>query len=149
MRLPWLARAALAQNFLRDLQAADRALARMALNAWLAGAVHVLHAAFALFMVWAPFSGNKTALVAHALVTPFLWVHWALNDDTCALTLLEKRLRGCDDGASFVYHLVSPVYKVEDAAVRAWCWAASAVLWLASVAQLSWSDVARALRPPA
>lgn len=124
----------------------------MALNAWLAAAIRVLHVAFALFMVWAPFSGcsgNTTALVAHALVTPLVWVHWALNDDTCALTVLEKRVRGCDDASSFMYHLVGPVYRMAtDADVRAWSWAVSVVLWTVSASQVSWADVVEAFRPP-
>ena len=99
------------------------------------------------FMVWAPTSGNKLALVVHVLVTPFLWLHWLLNDDTCALTILEKRLRGCDDGSSFVYNLVSPVYKVRDADMRAWCWVSSVVLWLVSLSQVRWADIVDAFRP--
>ncbi len=117
-----------------------------ALTAPLALVVSVLHAAFLMFMVWAPFSGNKLALVVHALVTAFLWVHWLLNDDTCALTLLEKKLRGCADGASFMYNLVSPLYKVRDADVRAWSWAASVLLWLTSISHVRWSDVRAAFR---
>ena len=111
--------------------------------AWLVWALHV---AFLGFMMWAPVSGNKLALVAHVLVTPFVWVHWVLNDDTCALTLLEKRVRGCDDASSFMYNLVSPVYKVRDADMRAWSWAGSVVLWLVSVSQVRWADVTHAFR---
>lgn len=108
----------------------------------LAWVVSALHWAFVIFMAWAPFSSNRTALVMHALVTPFLWLHWILNDDTCALTLLEKKIRGLeDDSHSFFYALVSPVYKVRDADVRVACWVASIVLWLITISKVRWADV--------
>jgi len=106
-----------------------------------AGLVSVLHTAFVLFMIWAPFSSNRTALVLHLTITPFLWIHWILNDDTCALTLLEKKLRGCDDSSSFFYALVSPVYKVRDADVRSASWLLSVVLWLVTLSKVGWNDV--------
>lgn len=112
-----------------------------ALATVLAALVSLLHAAFVVFMVWAPFSGNRTALVLHLLVTPFLWLHWLLNDDTCVLTLVEKQLRGCEDSSSFFYALVSPVYRVRDEQVRVGVWVASALLWLATLRHVGWADV--------
>jgi hypothetical protein len=103
--------------------------------------VCALHWLFVAFMVVAPFTSSRPALVLHAIVTPFLWVHWALNDDTCALTLLEKRLRGVDDGDSFFHAVVSPVYKIRDGDVRALCWAASALLWAVTLTKVGWADV--------
>lgn len=107
-----------------------------------AGCVSILHVAFVLFMTWAPFSNNRTALVLHLVLTPCLWVHWILNDDTCALTLLEKRLRGIeDDSCSFFHALVSPVYKVRDRDVRELSWLASVVLWLVTLSRVGWNDI--------
>lgn len=108
---------------------------------WLALVVGLAHAAFLAFMVLAPFSSNRQALVLHALVTPFLWVHWALNDDTCFLTLVEKRLRGVhDNNDSFMHQLVSPIYAIRDADVRAWSWAASIALWLVTLSRVRRRD---------
>lgn len=106
--------------------------------AWLVTALHI---GLVIFAVWAPFSGNRTALVAHALLLPFLWVHWLLNDDTCALTILERKLRGVEASESFVHALVSPVYKIRDADARAVAWVASVLLWLVSASQVRWADV--------
>lgn len=114
---------------------------------WVSVLVAALHCVLVLFMVWAPFSRNRHALVAHLLLTPFLWLHWLANDDTCALTMLEKQLRGVSDSHSFFYKLVSPVYKVRDADVRVACWVASVALWLVTVAQVGWSDVVAVLTP--
>lgn len=106
-----------------------------------ASVVWLLHAAFVGFMVWAPFSGDRTALLAHLVVTPFLWLHWLLNADTCVLTVLEQRLRGVDASRSFFHALVSPVYKIPDDGVRALAWAASVALWLKTARQVGWRDL--------
>lgn len=114
----------------------------------LATLVSILHWAFVLFMVWAPFSSNRAALVLHLLVTPFLWAHWLLNDDTCALTLLEKKLRGLDDNSkSFFYSVVSPIYKVRDENLRVCAWMLSVALWLVTLARVRWADVVGVFRP--
>ena len=111
-----------------------------------AGLISALHWAFVLFMAWAPFSSSRTALVLHLIVTPFLWLHWLLNDDTCALTLLEKQVRGLqDDSKSFFYALVSPVYKVRDRDVRVTAWMLSVALWLVTLSRVGRADVLEAL----
>lgn len=106
--------------------------------AWVIRAMHV---AYVAFVALAPFSGNRAALVLHALTTPVVWLHWILNDDRCALTVLEKAVRGVDDDASFFHALVSPVFRVEDGDVRAACWVVSIALWAVTVNQLTWADV--------
>lgn len=102
----------------------------------LATLVWLAHVALVAFAVWAPFSGNDRAIAAHFVMTPFLWLHWSLNDDTCALTLLEKKLRGVEDSTSFFHNLVSPVYKIRDEHVRVLAWGASVGLWLVSASRV-------------
>ena len=103
--------------------------------------VNALHAAFLAFMVLAPFSSDRRVLALHLLTTPFLWLHWWLNDDTCALTLLESTLRGVEPSRCFVHAVVSPIYKVADEDVRLASWYASVGLWLVTLARVSWADV--------
>ena len=111
-------------------------------SALVAGLISALHWAFVLFMAWAPFSSNRTALVLHLVLTPFLWLHWLLNDDTCALTMLEKKVRGLeDDSKSFFYALVSPVYKVRDQQVRGLAWVLSVALWLVTLSRVRRTDI--------
>ena len=110
----------------------------MACSPVLATVVWVLHMAFVAFMVLAPFSDDDEFVTLHFLGTPFLWLHWALNDDTCALTLLEKNLRGIRaDNKSFFHSLVSPVYKIRDEHVRVLAWGASVVLWFVSASKVA------------
>ncbi len=107
--------------------------------------IWTLHLVLVGFMALAPFSSNPAILVAHLVATPFLWLHWLLNNDACALTLLEQQLRGgVPARQTFMHALVSPVYKVSDADVRSVAWLASGLLWLVTLARVRWSDVSRA-----
>ena len=105
-----------------------------------AWAVRVLHVALVAFVVLAPLVPRLLPL--HAALVPLLWLHWATNEDTCALTELEKRLRGVDEGDSFVHAVVGPVFRVQDSAVRRACWAVSAAAWAVTLARL-WATRSR------
>lgn len=100
------------------------------MNALLANLVKLLHVLFIAWVVITPFTHSKPLLVLHLIIVPFLWLHWAVNDDTCALTILECKLRGVDSSRSFFHRLVSPVYKISNADAKSMAWAASVVLWL-------------------
>lgn len=122
------------------------------LNKFLASVIAVLHLAFIVWVVVAPFTNSPAMLVLHAITMPFLWVHWALNADGCFLTLVEKKLRGVSDDKSFFYNLVSPIYLlkgVTDGDVRQAVMYASVLLWCISVNKLATHPeyVRRALVP--
>lgn len=76
----------------------------------------LLHLIFVLFIVITPFIGNNYFLILHAIVVPFMMAHWYMNDNNCALTLMEKRIRTAINGSPpdpndcFTYNLIAPVY---------------------------------------
>ena len=76
----------------------------------------LLHFAFVLFVVLTPFIGNNYFLVLHAITVPFMMAHWVTNDNTCALTVMEKQIRynlygePPDPNDCFTYKLIAPVY---------------------------------------
>ena len=96
----------------------------------LANLCWVLHIVFVAWVVLVPFTNNEPMLVLHLIVMPFLWFHWMLGDDTCALTMMERHLRGVPSEDSFFHNLVSPVYKIRDQDVRTVSKVASVALWL-------------------
>lgn len=102
----------------------------------LANLCWLLHIMFVLWVVITPFTHNEPMLVLHLMVMPFLWFHWVLADDTCALTLMERHLRGVPSDESFFHNLVSPVYKIRDKDLRAASWIASVVLWLITLSKV-------------
>ena len=55
--------------------------------------ITVLHMLFVLFVIVVPFTSSNYLLFLHALFIPFLLFHWVLNDNTCALTIIERKLR--------------------------------------------------------
>lgn len=92
-------------------------------------AVHVLIVAF---FVCAPFSRNCDMIVMHAIMVPFLYVHWLTNNDTCALTEVEKLLsKKTQNTETFVGSIVSPVYKIESGDVKI----LTLLLWVFSLSQ--------------
>lgn len=103
---------------------------------WTANLVWVLHMIFVAWVVLVPWFGSWDMTLLHAMVIPFLFVHWTLNDDTCFLTLLESSLRGVPRAASFMHQLVSPIYKLHDDQTSKGVWVLSAVLWCLSVHRL-------------
>lgn len=103
--------------------------------------VRLVHVLFILWMVYAPFSSDKNMVVLHAFVAPFLMLHWVTMNGDCALTMLEKHIRGLEhDNESFMYKLVAPVYVIDDASMRRLVCATTVVLWSISVYRLTQTD---------
>lgn len=76
----------------------------------------VLHFVFVLFIILTPFIGNNYFLLLHAIIVPFVMLHWYTNDNNCALTMMEKKIRKNlygeepDPNDCFTYNLIAPVY---------------------------------------
>lgn len=100
--------------------------------------IRVLHILFIAWMVWAPFSGNEDMLVFHAMISPFLMLHWVLNDSGCILTQLEKRVRGLkQDSQSFIHSIVAPIYVIDDNTLKPCVFMTTIVLWLITLSQIN------------
>lgn len=70
------------------------------------------HIAFILFVIVTPLTSSNYFLFMHAVTIPFLIAHWLCNDNTCVLTLIERKLRGKkkEDNDCFTCQLIEPVY---------------------------------------
>ena len=94
--------------------------------------VRIIHLLIIAFFIIAPFSGKCDMIVLHAILVPFLYLHWLTNNDTCALTELEKFL--CNKKGNmetFVGSIVSPVYKIESNDIKI----LTLLLWTLSFSQ--------------
>lgn len=75
-----------------------------------------LHFLFVIFVILTPFIGTNYFLILHSIIVPFMMAHWYTNDNNCALTMMEKKLRknlyGVDPDPNdcFTYNLIAPVY---------------------------------------
>lgn len=100
--------------------------------------LRAVHLAWAAFVALAPaLTSDRSVLLAHAVMVPALWLHWVTNEDTCALTELEKWARGVDDDSSFVHSVVSPVFRLSEPTLRRVSWAVSVAAWAWTMAQLT------------
>jgi len=73
-----------------------------------------LHVAVLLAGIVIPFVGRRHMLLAYTILIPFLFFHWAINDDTCALTHLECALTDQPKERTFMGRFIGPIYNVPD-----------------------------------
>ncbi len=50
----------------------------------------LIHLIFTLFIIVTPFTNSNYFLLLHLVFVPFLLVHWIFNDNTCAITTVER-----------------------------------------------------------
>jgi hypothetical protein len=77
--------------------------------------VRIIHIVFVIFMILSPFSKSKDIVLIHVILVPFLFFHWVTNNDTCALTELEKFVcKKKVNKETFIGSILSPVYILDD-----------------------------------
>lgn len=100
----------------------------------LASFISALHFLIILFIVVAPFTSSDFLLMLHAVSAPGLIVHWALNQDVCALTLLESYARGVTTSETFIDQLVGSFYRLPaDFKLGNYMTVGTFLLWLLSL----------------
>jgi hypothetical protein len=76
--------------------------------------IQCIHLLIMLFILMTPFFGSEYYLSLHFLVVPFIMLHWVTNQTVCALTELEKLVRGgCASEETIFGKIVDPIYKSE------------------------------------
>jgi len=73
-----------------------------------------VHVAVLLVGILAPFLAGRRGLLLYTLVIPFLFFHWAVNDDTCALTQLECLVTNQPKERTFMGRVIGPIYNMSD-----------------------------------
>lgn len=98
---------------------------------------------FVAFAVATPFTNSNYLLFVHSIFIPFLILHWICNDNTCVLTIVERKLRkeiygeNAEDDC-ITCKLIEPVYdfrKNYDEFTKI-IYAITITLWLVSVCKL-------------
>ncbi len=74
--------------------------------------IQAIHLVFIAFVVFTPFSSNPILLHLYLVVIPFMVLHWVVNNDTCALTILESLVTGKPAKETFVGRIVMPVFQI-------------------------------------
>lgn len=76
-------------------------------------AITFAHVVFVFFVILVPFIGSNYLLLLHSIFIPFIILHWICNDNTCVLTVVEKKLRKDlygEEGDCITCQLIEPVY---------------------------------------
>ena len=76
--------------------------------------IFIIHVLLFIIALVIPFTNDKEILEFYSLVVPFLFFHWATNDDTCILTQIEMNLTGNVKDQTFFGRLMKPIYTMED-----------------------------------
>jgi len=76
--------------------------------------IFLIHLIFLLAILIVPFTNNQKNLEFYSMLIPFLFYHWSVNDDTCALTQAEMYFTGRHKDETFMGRVVGPIYKMED-----------------------------------
>jgi hypothetical protein len=110
--------------------------------------ITVLHVMFIIFVVSIPFTNSNYFLTVHAILIPFLMLHWITQDNSCVLTLVERYVRYKINGGKvdedeeencFTCKLIEPIYSVNQGKRAEWSmflYTASILLWLVSAGKL-------------
>lgn len=107
--------------------------------------INMIHLIVIIFVLAAPFSNSNYLMLLHAIVIPFIILHWLLNNNTCCLTIAEKYIRekntgtSVKDGDCFTYQLVAPIYDFnkDHQSFSTFIYTITIGLWAVSVYNLS------------
>ncbi len=76
--------------------------------------IFLIHLIFLFGILIVPFMNNQKNLEFYSMLIPFIFYHWSVNDDTCALTQAEMLVTGKHKEETFMGRLVGPIYKMEE-----------------------------------
>jgi hypothetical protein len=76
--------------------------------------IFYIHLVLFIAMLVIPFLKNTQLLEMYSLLVPFIFYHWSVNDDTCALTQMEMYVTGNSKEETFFGRIMGPIYKMED-----------------------------------
>ena len=108
----------------------------------LAQIIGLIHYLIIVFIIGAPFFGSEYFLTLHIVIVPFIMLHWVTNQSVCALTEIEKLVRGeKDDDKTFFGQVVGPIYKFKTQGDENTClWTLLISLWMITLYKLQATD---------
>ena len=92
--------------------------------------IFCIHIVVLLVGLIVPFVAKRPFLILYSLTIPFIFFHWAINDDTCALTQLECLLTNEPKEKTFMGRVMGPIYSMSDDAAGKLTKGAFFTLWL-------------------
>ena len=105
----------------------------------------ILHIIFFTFVILGPFTNSNYILLLHSIFIPFLLVHWVFNDNTCAITTVEKIIKKSikkekydKDKDCLTCKLIDPVFdfRKKNMSRSTFIYTVTIVLWLITIISL-------------
>ena len=95
--------------------------------------IKLFHICIILFTILTPFTNIHKYIFLHILFVPLLIFHWKLNNDTCALTEIEKLItKEKNNNKTFIGSIIGPVYEPKSLTIQLIC----IFLWCVSLIQI-------------
>ena len=76
--------------------------------------IFFIHLVLFMAVLVIPFLKNTQLLEMYSILIPFIFYHWSVNDDTCALTQMEMYVTGNSKEETFLGRIMGPIYKMDD-----------------------------------
>jgi hypothetical protein len=76
--------------------------------------IFFIHLVLFMAVLVIPFLKNTQLLEMYSILIPFIFYHWSVNDDTCALTQMEMYVTGNSKEETFFGRIMGPIYKMDD-----------------------------------
>lgn len=106
----------------------------------LADIAYYFHIFIVLFVLFIPFTNTVCLLLIHFVFCVCLLVHWGLNENICALSVIEAHFRGIDRTGTFTHSLIAPVYDIGTTEWSDICYILTIVLMYISLYKIISSD---------
>ena len=92
--------------------------------------IFFIHLIILIVGILIPLLGNNIQLRAYSIALVIVFFHWMMNDDTCALTMLESKLTGKETSKTFTGRIISPIFKLDDNEAKILIKTLFFILWL-------------------
>ena len=96
--------------------------------------IFLIHIGIIAFVSLTPFIGSDLFVLVNLIFIAGIMIHWYLNNDVCALTVLESYFRGLPMGETFFGRIFGPVYTIGVESTI--CWTTLMVLVAVSTKRL-------------
>jgi hypothetical protein len=77
--------------------------------------ISLIHIAVIMYYILAPFLiTSRNQMEMYICLSIFLLFHWAFNDNTCFLTILESQLTNKKSHDTFIGQIVNPIFRINN-----------------------------------
>ena len=92
--------------------------------------IQILHILVILYVLMGPFIQEPLNMFLYLLIIPFLVLHWVFNNNSCALTIMEAKMRNIPLDQGFIYRVITPIFKINHLKLSTAIYMVTIFLWI-------------------